>query len=158
MKKLLYILLLLLISVSASAQETNSINVTVANVPRLDHGRILYNNNTCTGQGLAIGCTQAQACAASLARTGAPASGSSCTASEALANAARIYPNTQPGREQYHQDQIFKTALDRIDREWAKTGAFDFQAWCKTATTPQIDQICTDHGKSAGCGVCDSWR
>jgi len=157
MKKTLSILLL--IAASASAQETYSVAIlNPANVSKLDVGRQLANQAVCTRFSLAVSCTQAQACAASLSATGQPASGAACTANEAQTAGVRIYPNSLAGREAFITQELIRAQLDVFARQRAKLDFAALQSFCKTATQPQIDGVCTASGLSAGCGVCDSWR
>lgn len=158
MKKLLA-LALLLFPGFASAQENYNIVISApANVAKLDIGRRLANQAVCTGLSLAASCTQAQACAASFSATGQPASGASCTAIEANDAGVRIYANTLAGREAFITMEMIKANLDVFARQRAKLDFAALQAFCRVATQPQIDGVCTASGLSAGCGVCDSWR
>jgi len=158
MKKAL-ISVLLLFAVSASAQETYSITINLpANVAKLDIGRQLANRALLNRFGLASNATQADVCAASLAQTGQPTSGSACTLVEANGLGIRIFPNTLAGRELFISQNLIKAELDVFARQRAKLDFANLQTFCKTATQPQIDGVCTATGLSAGCGVCDSWR
>lgn len=157
--KRLILSLLLLTAVSASAQETYSIAIlNPANVTKLDVGRQLANQAVCTRFSLAASCTQAQACAASFSATGQPVSGAACTANEAQTAGVRIYPNSLSGREGFITTELIKAQLDVFARQRAKLDFAALQAFCKVATQPQIDGVCTATGLSAGCSVCESWR
>ena len=158
MKRLL-LSLLLLTAVSASAQETYSVTINLAaNVAKLDIGRQLANQKVCTAFSLSASCTQAQACAASFSATGQPATGASCNTSEANAAGVRIYANTLAGREAFIALEMVKANLEVFARQRAKLDFASLQSFCKAATQPQIDGVCTASGLAAGCGVCDSWR
>ncbi len=153
------ILLLLLLAASAQAQETYSVAIlSQANVTKLDVGRQLANQAVCTRFSLTASCTQAQACAASFAATGEPATGGACTAQEAATAGVRIYPNSLAGREGFITQELIRAQLDVFARQRAKLDFAALQSFCKVATQPQIDGVCTATGLSAGCGVCDSWR
>ncbi len=152
-------LLCILLAVSASAQETYSVTISLpANVAKLDIGRQLANQALVTRFGLPSNATQADVCAASLAQTGQPASGASCTLIEANSLGIRIFPNSLAGRELFINLNMVKGELDGFARQKAKLDFAAMQAFCKVATQPQIDGVCTATGLSAGCGVCDSWR
>lgn len=143
----------------ASAQETYSIVISVpANVTKIDIGRQLANQAVCTRFSLAASCTQAQACTASFSATGQPATGGACTAQEAQTANVRIYPNTLAGREAFILQEMVRANMDIYARQKAKLDFAALQSFCKTATQPQIDGVCTASGLPAGCGVCDSWR
>jgi len=164
MKKNIQIIALLA-SLSALAPEARAqgesyavtIN-TAANVAKLDVGRQLANQALVARFGLTGSATQADICAASLAQTGQPASGSACTLIEANALGIRLFPNSQAGRELFINLNLVKAELDVFVRQRAKLDFASLQGFCKTATQPQIDGVCTATGLSAGCGVCDSFR
>lgn len=144
----------------ASAQgETYSFTISAAaNVAKLDLGRTQYNARVCSSFSLAVPCTQAQACAASFAATGQPASGGSCTAGEAQAANVRIYPNSQAGREGFIANELVRGDLAIFARQQAKLDFAAQQSFCKAATQVQIDALCAANGLSAGCSICDNWR
>lgn len=159
MRKLILSLLLLSFAGLASAQETYSFTINLAaNVAKLDIGRQLANQALVARFGLTGSATQADICAASLAQTGQPASGSACTLIEANALGIRLFPNSQAGRELFINLNLVKAELDVFVRQKAKLDFAALQGFCKTATQPQIDGVCTATGLSAGCGVCDSFR
>lgn len=159
MRKLILSLLLLSFAGLASAQETYSFTINLAaNVAKLDIGRQLANQALVARFGLTGSATQADICAASLAQTGQPASGSACTLIEANALGIRLFPNSQAGRELFINLNLIKAELDVFVRQKAKLDFAALQGFCKTATQPQIDGVCTATGLSAGCGVCDSFR
>jgi len=158
MKRILSLLLLSLAGL-ASAQETYSVSIlNPANVTKLAVRRQLANQAVCTRFSLAVSCTQAQACAASFSATGQPASGAACTANEAQTAGVRIYPNSLAGRGGFITTELIKAQLDVFARQQAKLDFASLQGFCKVATQPQIDGVCTATGLAAGCGVCDSWR
>ena len=158
MKRLL-LSLLLLTAVSASAQETYSVTINLAaNVAKLDIGRQLANQALLNRFNLPSNATQADVCAASFTQTGQPASGASCTLVEANGLFIRLFPNSLAGRELFINQNLVKAELDVFARQRAKLDFAAMQAFCRVATQPQIDGVCTASGLAAGCGVCDSWR
>lgn len=160
MKRTLQIILLILAFAGlASAQETYSVSITLpANVAKLDIGRQLANQALLTRFSLPSNATQADVCAASLAQTGQPASGSACTLVEANGLNIRLFANSLAGRQLFIEMNLIKAELDSFVRQKAKLDFAALQGFCKTATQPQIDGVCTASGLAAGCGVCDSWR
>lgn len=160
MKKNIQIIALLLSFAGiASAQETYSVTINLAaNVAKLDVGRQLANQALVARFGLTGSATQADICAASLAQTGQPASGSACTIIEANNLGIRLFPNSFAGREAFVNQNLIKAELDVFARQKAKLDFAALHGFCKTATQPQIDGVCTATGLSAGCGVCDSFR
>ena len=139
--------------------ETYSVTInTAANVAKLDVGRQLANQALLTRFSLPSNATQADVCAASLAQTGQPASGSACTIVEANGLGIRLFPNTQAGRELFITLNLIRAELEVFARQKAKLDFASLQSFCRTATQPQIDGVCTATGLSAGCGVCDSFR
>jgi len=158
-KSLQALSLLLALSSPVMAQENDTVNIVLAaNVAKVDIGRQLANQAVCTRFSLVASCSQAQACTASLAATGQPSSGASCTILEANNLGIRIYSNTLAGREAFVNLEMVKGALDGYVRQRAKLDFAAQQAFCKTANQAQIDAVCTATGLAAGCGVCDSWR
>ena len=160
MKRILQIIAILLAFAGlASAQETYSVSIATAqNVAKLDIGRQLANQALLTRFSLPSNATQADVCAASLAQTGQPASGSACTLVEANGLNIRLFANSLAGRQLFIEMNLIKAELDTFVRQRAKLDFAALQGFCKTATQPQIDGVCTASGLSAGCGVCDSWR
>src|SRR5687767_9696001 len=97
MKKILPLIAFVLLAGPASAQvETYAVPGSAANVATLTSVISFRNRETCERWSLATTCTQAQACTAANA-----IGGSSCTAANARAANARIFPLTQAGREEY---------------------------------------------------------
>lgn len=159
MKRIQIIVILLSLAGFASAQETYSIDIlSPVNVAKLDVGRQLANQAVCTRFSLPSSCTQAQACTASFEATGQPATGGACTAQEAQAASVRIYPNSLNGREAFITQELIRSQLDVFARQKAKLDFAAMQSFCKVATQPQIDGVCTATGLEAGCSVCESWR
>lgn len=70
-----------------------------------------YNANTCEGLKLATSCTQAQACTAANA-----AGGASCTAAQARAANARIWPNTTALERSEFVTFVYATPSFNADR------------------------------------------
>lgn len=144
MKKLL--LALLFVAPSAFAQETYSIAASAGQTAQHDRNRVASNRQTCTRLGQALACTQAQACTAANA-----AGGASCTAAQARAVNARIYPATQAGREEYLTfDMVAPEFVRRV-----KGAAADEQnaakAWFLAQNQTVRDAECSKWGVAAGC-------
>jgi hypothetical protein len=147
--KLLFLVTLMLVGVQAQAQESYSLNVTAQQVTDLTAVIDMTNGQTCIRWGLAVGCTQAQACTAASA-----AGGSSCTAAQARAAKARIFPQTLAGREEFVTHMIavarFIELRDQVpawleERKCAHRATLD-----QTARNTQ----CTNNGLTAPCRLC----
>jgi hypothetical protein len=155
MKSVLVVLALVLAGSLASAQEsyTFSVGGTTTNrasvLGQLELGRVQQNTDVCTRASLPSDCTQAQACVA-LGVTG----GASCTAADAIAAQARIYPASLAGRESFVANELVRryveTFLGRAKAEEANA----FKTWCVSASQAQRDPICTAAGLPAGCYPC----
>jgi len=148
MRKMIPLLIVGLLSLagSAQAQETYSLPASAGNVTTLTDVISFFNAQTCQGFSLAPNCTQAQACTAANAPGGA-----SCTAAQARGVSARIWPLTQPGREEY---TTFQIALPRFQDlvgsvATAKRQTFTI-AWAGISQGSR-DSICTTLGLPAGC-------
>lgn len=150
MRKSLLAVVLVLVACVASAQETYSISANANQVSRLTKYETVQNAKTCLSFALSIGCTQAQACTAAGA-----AGGASCTAAQARAANARIFPATQAGREEF---LIFVIILGFGIPEFDRQAfTFDQGQFCplfKAATQTARDNACTAIGASAGCEPC----
>lgn len=158
MKKLLLTFSAVFVLVaSASAQETYSITLggSTSNrasvVGQTEAGRLLNNYTVCQRAGLALTCTQAQACAALNVPGGA-----SCTAAQALAMGppARIYPDSLAGREAYSANSMirYKAPVNVIELE-AFEGAI-CKARCLSLTVAEKNARCADAGLPNGCNPC----
>lgn len=148
MKKIL-LLLLVGMAAPAMAQETYSLSATAQQVSDLTLIVTAANGRACESFNLAETCTQAQACTAANA-----AGGASCTAAQARAANARIFPLTQPGREEF---VTFMIAAPRFQDFKVGIVGRDHDKMCQfwsTATQVQKDTTCTSVGRSAGCQLC----
>lgn len=101
MKRIPLYILGLFLTLPGTAQEAYTINASAGQVASLSDIVAGYNNQTCLKFALVIGCTQAQACTAANA-----AGGSGCSAAQARAANARIFPQTLAGRDEYVTFQI----------------------------------------------------
>lgn len=159
MKKLLLVLAAAFCAPFALAQETYSISANANQVTDLTAIVGAANTAVCDRLGLAIGCTQAQAC------TGAQApGGASCTAAQARSVNARIYPQTQAGREEFvvfeiaapkFQELRFSLVLQSSQKELC-----DFWATAPRAGANSKDNVCSAAGlptsvsAPTGCELC----
>ena len=146
MKKLLLALALLFLADAAQAQETYSVSASAGQVASHERDRASRARATCLRLGQAVGCTQAQACTAANA-----AGGASCTAAQARAADARIYPATQAGREEFLTFSIIVPEfLSRIanaaSSERAAAGV-----WFNAQNQTTKDAECVKWGLAAGC-------
>jgi len=150
MKKLLLVALILGAAArTASSQETYSISAGAGNVSDLTAVVDVSNAKTCERNSLAPTCTQAQVCTAVSAPGGA-----SCTAAQARGANVRIFPNTQPGREEYVTFQIALPKFNEIKADILARGQQQLCKFWTTATQPQKDALCTSSGQAAGCLLC----
>jgi hypothetical protein len=148
MRKLL-ILVLLAWAARALAQEAYTLNATANQVADLSLIVAASNGRTCQNLGQVELCTQTQACTAAGA-----AGGGSCTAAQARAANARIYPQTQAGREEF---VTFVIAAPRFQDMKAGIAGYDRQQMCifwGTASQGQKDTACAAVGRAAGCSLC----
>lgn len=139
-------LFLLFLPVAAQAQETYSLPAGAGNVITLSAVITGLNGDNCARYNLARTCTQAQVCAAANAPGGA-----SCSAAQARGAGVRIYPLTQPGREEF---VTFGIALPRFLELVAAQQQEDRRAFCEAwnaATTTQRNNACTAIGAASGC-------
>lgn len=150
MRKLipLFVIVLLGLAGLAQAQETYSLPASAGNVTSLSNQITAMNAMTCLSKSAAGGatCTQAQACTAYSAPGGA-----SCTAAQARSAGARIWPLTQPGREEY---VTFIITLPRfLDLDGGlpalKNQVLTLQLPSLSGATK--DSACTTLGLPAGC-------
>lgn len=96
----------------AMGQESYTVNATAGQVTDLTAIVDISNEQVCRGLGLALTCTQAQACTAK----GAPG-GASCTAVQARGAGVRIYPQTLAGREEFVTFALVASAVHREARQ-----------------------------------------
>lgn len=142
----LALVLLLLLAPLAHAQEDYTISANANQVADLTWIVSVENTKTCITWGLPAGCTQAAACTAANASGGA-----SCTAAQARAAQARIFPLTQAGRQEF---VIFKIAAPQFQTMRVEANNFGRQAYCAwfNAQTQGVrDGVCTAIGLPAGC-------
>jgi hypothetical protein len=147
MKRALLAFVLFAASVPAFAQETYSLPAGAGNVTTLSVVITGMNGGICVASGLPRTCTQAQACTA----TGAPG-GASCSAAQARAAGIRIYPLTQPGREEFVTWVIaVPKFLELVAAQQAEMVRAACEAW-NALTQGQRDTVCTATlGLPAGC-------
>lgn len=145
MRKLL-IFPLLLLAAPLAAQESYTISANAGQVADLTLIVSANNGRTCLRLGQVELCTQAQACVAAGATGGA-----SCTAGQARAANARIFPATQAGREEFvtfviaaPRFQDMKQGIVGYDQERAKANWTVFNQ-------AQKDAACASLGRAAGC-------
>ncbi len=147
MRKLIPLLFLgLLAAASASAQETYSLQADAPSVVILTDLATFNNARTCLTLGLAVGCTQAQACTAANA-----AGGASCTAAQARAANVRIWPATLAGREEY---VMFQIAVPRFND--LAGGMDNLKEAVRKLQIPALSTVtknsaCSTMGLPAGC-------
>jgi hypothetical protein len=155
MKRLILTLSVLLFAGLASAQETYSITVggTTTNrnsiVGMLELGRTQWNTDVCTRAVLPSSCTQAQACTA-LGVNG----GAACTAADAIAVHARIYPATTAGRESFVANEMVRTQAPNYYAEQVRRDTLAVAAFCAISQANR-DALCSLLGLGAGCGACN---
>jgi hypothetical protein len=129
-----------------SAQETYSLSATANQVSLHDRDRASSNRQACTRLGLSSTCTQAQACTAANA-----AGGASCTAAQARAANARIYPATQAGREEFLTFSIVAPEFQRRVKGAAADEQNAAKAWFLAQSQAVRDAECAKWGVAAGC-------
>lgn len=155
MKRLILSLSILLFAGIASAQETYTINVggTTGNrnsiVGMIELGRLQGNADTCLRAVLPASCTQAQACTAL-----GVAGGASCTAQDAIAARARIYPSSQAGRESFVANEMIRTRAPDYFAEQVRRDTLAVAAFCAISQANR-DALCSLLSLPAGCGACN---
>lgn len=145
-RTLLLVLALLGLAGAARAQETYSIPATAGQATTLAAIVAARNGKTCERLGLAIGCTQAQACTAAGA-----AGGASCTAAQARTANARIWPATQGGREEFVQHGWVAPAFQQAKAELAERGMERLRLRWAGLTRAQKDADCQAIGQEENC-------
>jgi hypothetical protein len=145
MKKLLFVLALL-VGGSASAQESYSLSASAGQVSQHDRDRSSKNRQTCTRLGQSLTCTQAQACTAAGA-----AGGASCTAAQARAANARIYPATLAGREEFLTFDMVVPEFQRRVKGAAADESNAAKAWFLAQNQTVRDAECSKWGVLPGC-------
>jgi hypothetical protein len=149
MKRLLILAALAFIPALASAQEAYTVNATAGQVTRLTKAVTIQNRQTCAQYGFIPACTQAQVCVQVNA-----AGGASCTAAQARASNVRIYPNTQPGREEFVTFALVVPAFQQLMATAVSTDQADFCAAFKAAAPATQNSTCATFGLAAACEPC----
>ena len=149
MKKLLLALTLVALPSMVEAQEVYSISATANQVTRITRANALTARRTCLRLGLAEGCTQAQACVAANA-----AGGASCTAAQARAANARIYPITQAGREEFITFEFIVKELKEFDAEAVRRDQDLYCIWFKAQNQATQNAECSKISSVAECKIC----
>lgn len=149
MRKIVALIFVLLVA-TAAAQESYSVQATSGQVIDLALIVSASNERTCERFALADTCTQAQACTAANA-----VGGSSCTAAQARAANARIFPATQAGREEFVLHVIVAPRF--LDMKASAVVGRHREKLCSfwgTANRTQKDAVCTAAGQASGCELC----
>lgn len=139
-------------SAASFAQETYSISANANQVTRLTRALLVNDALACFRAGQAATCTQAQACTPS---TLGCAGGASCTAAQARACGQRIYPNTQPGREEF---LTFALVARDVSDLLNNAVSFDQTQFCvafKAASNAAQNNACTAIGYTPVSGQCE---
>lgn len=140
------LLLLLLLAPVAWTQEDYTISANANQVADLTWIVSVANTKTCINWGLSAGCTQAAACTAANA-----AGGASCTAAQARAAQARVWPQTQAGRQEFVIFEIAAPGFQTLRTEANNFGRQAYCAWFNAQTQGVKDGVCTAIGLPAGC-------
>lgn len=136
----------LALSATAGAQENYTLPAGAGNVVTISTLIAKGARDTCLRFNLLATCTQAEACQAAGA-----VGGTGCTAAQARAANARIYPNTFAGREEF---TTFEIALPRFVELVASQQAEDRRAFCvawNAASVGTRNAFCTSISLAAGC-------
>jgi hypothetical protein len=142
-----YILaLLVLLAATASAQEDLTITIPAAELPHLINQVATTNVETCERLHLAVTCTQAQACVAAAAVGGA-----SCTAAQARAADARIFPATTAGRSEYVTFRLVAPQVEAAKPRVTARNKKRMCVWFNGLNQTQKDAECVKHDSPAGC-------
>lgn len=141
---------LLLLPTIAGAQESYTLNATAQQAADLATIVDLGNRDTCRRLRLAEGCTQSAACTAAGA-----VGGSSCTAAQARGSNARIYPATQPGREEYVTFVIAAPPFLALRADISTRGKTRYcQVWWPVQNQTTKDGECSKLNLPNGCELC----
>lgn len=146
MKRLLFLLALISFPAIAQAQETWLLSPTVGQVSRTTKAVTIQNRQTCASMGLGPTCIQADICTAK----GLAA----CTPAQARAANVRIYPNTQPGREEFVTFVLVIPAFQQLMSTAVTSDVQDFCGAFKAASQATRDATCTTYGLPAACEPC----
>ncbi len=139
----------LLIAAGAEAQETYTINANATQAADLRQYELSINRGQCRRLGLAVTCTQAQACTAANAPGGA-----SCTAAQARGAGARIWPDTQAGREEFVTFQWVAGHFLEARASLPTLAGPDYCGWWTAQNQTTKDAECTKIGAPTGCSIC----
>lgn len=134
---------------TAASQETYSVAASVGQTADLRQFVLSKNRRTCQAQGLAVTCTQAQACTSANA-----AGGASCTAAQARAANVRIWPDTQAGREEFVIFFWLAPLFSQAKASLPTLAAPDYCAWWTLQNQTTRDTECTKIGAPTGCSIC----
>ena len=146
MKKFLVLALLLLAAPALAV--TGTITWTDAQDARFSRDMTKLNTASCVAQGLAAGCTQAQARAAFCARPGSSSPTAPCTVGGQSSGDVVIYGNVAEYLDKYVITAFFFPNLRQSQQQEDKN---NFENWLKTATQAQKDAVCVASGLLAGC-------
>lgn len=147
--KLVALAVFLLAGFEVEAQETYTINGSAGQVADLRQYVLAINRGQCRRLALAITCTQAQACTAANAPGGA-----SCTAAQARGAGARIWPDTQAGREEFVTFQWIAPHFIEAKSSLPALAAPDYCGWWSAQNQTTKDAECTKIGAPTGCSIC----
>src|SRR5690349_13440752 len=137
---------LLSIAAPAEAQESYTASATVGQVADFRQYVLAINRGTCRKYSLAATCTQAQACTAANA-----AGGASCTAAQARAASARIWPDTQAGREEFMTFVWLVPKFNEAKSSLPSQANADYCAWWSASNQTTKDAECSKIGAPNGC-------
>jgi len=145
----LVIVALVALAPYAAAQENYNVPASAQQVADLTAVVTGANLRTCLLWGKAAGCTD-QGASGTCVAAGA-AGGSSCTAAQARAANARIFPATQAGREEFVQFKIAAPTFVAMKNELPTFSRAAYCSWFGLQTQTTQDSECTKIGLSAGC-------
>lgn len=148
-KVLLFVLGLVALAWPAESQETYSIAANASQHADLRQHVLGVNRSTCRRLQLVPTCTQAQACTAAQAPGGA-----SCTAAQARGANARIWPDSQAGREEYVTFVWVAPHFVEARATLPNQGMGDYCIWWATQNQTTRDAECAKVGAPAGCSIC----
>lgn len=147
-RTLLALIFVLALGAIASAQETYSLPANATQTADLRTYVLGVNRGMCRKAGFPTGvCTQAQACTAA-------GISSACTAAQARAADARIWPDTQAGREEFVTYQWVLPKFVEARATLRTSQQAELCEWWKTASTANKNTICTTSGLATGCEIC----
>ena len=144
MKKL--ILAVLLLAAVPAFAAVWSVNTNATQDTRLTRKLTAANRATCTGLGLAAGCTQAQARTAFCAKPGSSGA-APCTVFGQPSSDIVVFTTVGDFLDRYVIDSYFRDL--KAAQQAEDKAAWD--TWLASATPAQKDSICLAAGLSAGC-------